>query len=188
MENIFFSILVGFALGTLFYYYDRKSGKNLYRKWYNLSNKEKLDEKETIGFVDGRLFGQKLKISIVIAIIFYVLCFIMAGIAFKGLFYAGGVLIGSLASFYISGKLLSLFSKKASKTIEYIESIEKGEKNLKEELKGILPKKDEKGVKEEPAKTESTNVDSQESKISEEPKKEENKDNWRDGINKFLDK
>ncbi len=181
MEYIIFSAIVGFVIGTLFYYYDRKSGKNLYRKWHNLSNKEKLHETATIGFVDGRLFGQKLKIAIAIAAVFYILTFIMAGIPIKGLLYAGGVFVGTLVSFYISGTLLSLFSKRASKTIDYIESIEKGEKNIKDELKNILPKKEEKTpVKNEP--------ETSEEKADESPKEEKKKDDWRDGINKFLDK
>lgn len=183
MEYIIFSAIVGFIIGTLFYYYDRKSGKNLYRKWHNLSNKEKLHETATIGFVDGRLFGQKLKIAIAIAVVFYLLTFLMAGIPLKGLLYAGAVFIGALSSFYISGTLLSLFSKRASQTIDYIESIEKGEKNIKDELKSILPKKEEEKIS---FKKETEVSDKKEQE--EAPKEDKKKDDWRDGINKFLDK
>ncbi len=178
MENIIFAAIIGFVIGTLFYYFDKKSGKNLYKKWHDISNKEKLNPELNLGFVNGRLFGQKLSVSIAIAVICYVLGFIVFGMSpFHGLFYATGMFVGILLSFYTAGKLLDVFSKRANKTIDYIESIEKGEKNIKDEFKKVIPKKEEQ-------KTPKT-----EEQPKEEPKQEKKKDDdWRSGVKGFLDK
>ena len=191
MENTFFAVILGFLIGSLFYYYDRKSGKKLYKKWYDISNKNELDDKINVGFVDGRLFGQKLTVAATITVICYLLSIIIGGISpFKGLFYAGGLFVGILASFYIAGMLFNVFSKKANKTIEFIESIEKGEKNIKDvipsakEIKEkIIPSGNESSVK----KPENDTIKEEESSKEKEDKKEK-KDDWRDGVQKFLDK
>jgi positive regulator of sigma E activity len=185
MEGIIFSVIIGFVIGTLFFYYDSKSGKKLYRKWHNISSKNKLDPNLNVGFVNGQLFGQKLTVAITISVVLFVLAFLSGALTiFQMLFYSLGFFLGTMIAFYLAPKFLAVFSKKASDTIDYIESIEKGDKKLTEELNKVLPKK-EAIVQEEPKAEETPKENEIEQPNSEEPKKE---DNWRDGVNKFLDK
>lgn len=180
MDGIIFSIIIGFILGTAFYYYDMKKGKKLYKRWYDLSNKDNLDPKLGLGFVHGRLFGQKLKVSIIFSVIAYGIGFLVFGVnPFWGLFYAGALFLGFLVAFYLARKLLSIFSVKANKTIEYIESIEKGEKNVSEELNKLVKGKDK--------ETESIQKNKKVQE-KEENKDEDKDDDWRSGVKKFLDK
>jgi hypothetical protein len=182
-EYTLFTAILGLVLGTLFFYYDSKSGRKLYKKWHDISSKDKLDENLNVGFVNGQLFGQKLSVAISFTAIFYVIGFFILGMnLIHGLFYSLGLFLGLMLAFYIAPKFLAIFSKKAGKTIEYIESIEKGDKKLTDELNKIIPKK-------EPIAAENLKTDvspkEKEQPTSKEPKKD---DNWRDGVNKFLDK
>lgn len=180
MSEIIFAAIIGFVLGTLFFYYDKKSGKKLYKKWYDISNKNDLDPNVNIGFVDGRYFRQKLTVAIGLTVVCFVLSFLVFGISpFYALMYNIGTFVGILASFYISGGLINIFSKRANKTIDFIESIEKGEKNLKEEIKKVVPL-----AKEEPTPEPAPEV-------KETPEKEDDKkddDDWRSGVKDFLNK
>lgn len=181
MEGIIFSAIIGLVVGTLFFYYDSKSGRKLYRKWHDISSKNKLDPNLNVGFVNGQLFGQKLTVAITISVILFVLAFLSGALhLFQTLFYSIGFFVGMMIAFYIAPKFLAVFSKKASETIDYIESIEKGDKNITDAINKVIPKKKEE-EKIEASKPEETEPP----KEKEEPKKD---DNWRDGINKFLDK
>lgn len=189
MDGIIFSIIIGFIIGTLFYYFDIKSGKKLYKRWYDVSNKDNLDASLGLGFVHGRLFGQKLKVAIILSVVGYALGFLVFGMSpFIGLFYGGGLAIGLLLSFYTSNKLLGVFSKRANKTIEYIESIEKGEKKVSEEINKIVKgkKKEEEEVIQEKEEVKPEEVQKQEP--PKDDKKDDKDDDWRSGVKKFLDK
>lgn len=176
-----FAGIIGFVIGTLFYYYDKKSGKKLYKKWYDISNKNDLDPTVNIGFVDGRYFRQKLTVAIGLTAVCFVLSFFLCGVEpFKALMYNIGTFVGILLSFYVSGGLINVLSKRGNKTIDFIESIEKGEKNLKEEIKKVIPV----GKEEEPVKQEQPT----EVKEEKEEKKDDKDDDWRSGVKDFLNK
>jgi hypothetical protein len=183
-EYTLFTAILGLVLGTLFFYYDSKSGRKLYKRWHDISSKDKLDENLNVGFVNGQLFGQKLSVAISFTAIFYVIGFFILGMnLIHGLFYSLGLFLGLMLAFYIAPKFLAIFSKKAGKTIEYIESIEKGDKKLTDELNKILPKKE--AIVTEPSETKETPKEKEIETPKETPKKD---DDWRKGIKGFLDK
>ena len=184
--EITFAAIIGLVIGLLFSFYDKKSGIKLYRKWYNISNKNKIDPNLEIGFVTNQLFGQKLTVSLIITAICYVIGVLAFDVPpFSGLFYMIGVFIGLMVAFYTSSLLLSLFSKKTSKVIDYIEQVEKGGIDLKAEAK--------KGMNTVKEKVKETVSPKEEPKLKEKeiPKEEpevKKDDNWREGVKKFMDK
>lgn len=184
-----FAGIFGLAIGLLFSYYDKKSGSKLYKKWYNISNKNNIDPKLEIGFVTNQLFGQKLTVALILTAISYVLGIFVFGMhPFQGLFYMIGLFIGLMIAFYTAGILLSLFSKKVSKTIEYIEKVEQGGIDLKEEAKKGMEKVKDK-VMETVNPTEEVKQKNVEKELpKEKPETPEKEDNWRDGVKKFMDK
>lgn len=190
-----FTAIIGLVIGIFISFYDKKSGKKLYHKWYNISNKNKLDPNTEIGFVTNQLFGQKLTVALIITGISYVIGFMVFGInPISGIFYMIAYFLGLMVAFYTSSLLLSLFSKKVSKTIEYIENVEKGNIDLKAEAKkGYEKVKDKLEDVVESVKETVTGKDTEElkqeipKKEEKESPKEENKD-WKKGINDFLDK
>ena len=83
-----FAATIGLVLGLFFTYYDKKSGTNLYKKWYNISNKNKIDPDLEIGFVTNQLFGQKLTVALILTGICYLISFLVFGVnPVKSLFY-----------------------------------------------------------------------------------------------------
>ena len=183
-----FAAIMGIALGLLFTFYDKKSGINLYKKWYNLSNKNNIDPDLEIGFVTNQLFGQKLTVSIILTGITYLISFLVFGInPIQSLFYMIAFFLGLMIAFYTSSLLLSLFSKKTNKVIDYIEKVEKEGIDLKAEAKKGFDKAKEKVMETVTPKEEEEEEVKEIPK--EEPKPEEKKDdNWRDGVKKFMDK
>ena len=187
MENIVFAGIIGLVVGLFVSYYDKRSGSKLYKKWYNVSNKNKIDPKLEIGFVTNQLFGQKLTVGLIFTAIAYVVHFFILGEPFLGLFRMIGFFVGIMVAFYTAGIILSMFSNKVSKTIEYIEKVEKEGIDLKEEAKKGFDKAKEK-VKEtiSPEEKPTAKEEVKEEPISDSETKED--DNWRDGVKKFMDK
>ena len=195
MENIIFTGIIGLVIGMFISFYDKKSGKKLYHKWYNISNKNNLDPKMEIGFVTNQLFGQKLTVALIFTAIAYVVHFFLVGDAFLGLFRMIGFFVGIMIAFYTASLLLSLFSKKISKTIDYIEKVEKGSIDLKAEAKkGFEKAKDKVSEVAEDIKESVTGKEETKEIIEEKteptPEKETPKDDkdWRKGVKDFLDK
>ena len=128
-----FAGIIGLVLGIAFSYYDKKSGSKLYKKWYNISNKNNIDPNLEIGFVSNQLFGQKLSVALILTAFAYVISFVVFGVnAIHALFYMIPFIIGLMIAFYTSSLILGIFSKKANKVIDYIEEVEKGGIDLKE--------------------------------------------------------
>ncbi len=189
MENIIFTGIIGLVIGLFVSFYDKKSGSKLYKKWYNVSNKNNIDPNLEIGFITNQLFGQKLTVALIFTAITYVIHFFILGEPFLALFRMIGFFVGIMIAFYTAGLILSMFSKKVSKTIEYIENVEKGGIDLKEEAKKGFDKVKDK-VKEtvsgkEEEKPNEKEIPKEESKPEDEPNKE---DDWRDGVKRFMDK
>ena len=193
MENTIFTAIIGLVIGIFISFYDKKLGKKLYHKWYNISNKNNLDPDTEIGFVTNQLFGQKLTVALIVTSIAYLIHFFLIGEAFLGIFRMIGFFIGIMVAFYTSSLLLSLFSKKVSKTIEYIENVEKGGIDLKAEAKKGYEKAKDKledvveSVKETVTGKETEEIKQEIPKEKKETPKEEDKD-WRKGVKDFLDK
>jgi hypothetical protein len=185
-----FAAIMGIVLGLLFTFYDKKSGINLYKKWYNISNKNKIDPDLEIGFVTNQLFGQKLTVSIILTGIAYLISFLVFGInPIQSLFYMVAFFLGLMVAFYTSGLLLSLFSKKTNKVIDYIEKVEKGGIDLKAEAKKGFDKAKEKVMETVTPKEEPKEKEIEKEIPEEKPKPETKKDdNWRDGVKNFMDK
>ena len=183
MENIIFTGIIGLIVGIFLSYYDKKSGSKLYKNWYNVSNKNKIDPNLEIGFITNQLFGQKLTIGLIFTAIAYIIHFFVLGEPFLGLFRMIGFFIGIMIAFYAAGLLLSMFSKKMSKTIEYIEKVEKGSIDVREEAKAKYESVKEK-VKEKITSEKEIVIEKKEEPIAEQKKE----DNWRDGVKKFMDK
>jgi len=191
-----FAAIIGLVIGIFFTIYDKKSGKKLYHKWYNISNKNNLDPDMEIGFVTNQLFGQKLTVSLIITGLTYVIGFMLFGMnPISGIFYMIAFFLGLMVSFYTASLLLSLFSKKISKTINYIEKVEKGSIDLKAEAKkGFEKAKDKVSEVAEDIKESVTGKEETKEIIEEKteptPEKETPKDDkdWRKGVKDFLDK
>ena len=189
MENILFTGIIGLALGIFIAYYDKKSGSKLYKKWYNVSNKNKIDPNLEIGFITNQLFGQKLTIALVLTALAYIVHFFIIGEPFLALFRMIGFFVGIMIAFYASGILFSLFSKKVSSTIDYIEKVEKGNLDIREDAKEKYEKVKEK-VKESITKRQDVVAEGNSEPATEPTKKAEPKENsnWRDGVKNFMDK
>lgn len=185
MENLIFTGIIGLVVGLFISFYDKKSGSKLYKKWYNVSNKNKIDDKLEIGFITNQLFSQKLTVALILTALAYVVHFFILGEPFLALFRMIGFFIGIMIAFYTGSLLLSLFSKKTNKVIDYIEQVEKGSIDLKEEAKKGFEKAKDKVMETVTGKEEVV-----EKEISkEEPKPESKKDdNWRDGVKDFMKK
>ena len=190
MENIIFTGIIGLILGIFIAFYDKKSGSKLYKKWYNVSNKNKIDENLEIGFITNQMFSQKLTVALIFTAIAYVVHFFILGEPFLALFRMIGFFIGIMIAFYVGTLLLSLFSKKTNKVIDYIEKVEKGSIDLKEEAKKGYEKAKDKvmetvtGKEEEIEKVIEKEIPKEGVPLPD-PKKG---DNWRDGVKKFMDK
>lgn len=182
---IFYTGIIGLVFGILFSFYDKKSGSSLYKKWYNLSNKNKIDPDLEIGFVTNQLFGQKLTVALIFTALAYVLHYLLIGEAFYGLFRMIGFFIGIMIAFYAANLLMSLFSKKTNKVIDYIEKVEKGSIDLKAEAKKGFEKAKDKVMETVAGSEEIVEEEIGEEKPATESKKE---DNWRDGVKDFMKK
>lgn len=185
-----FAAIIGLVLGLFFTYYDKKSGTNLYKKWYNISNKNKIDPDLEIGFVTNQLFGQKLTVALILTGIFYLISFLVFGVnPVKSLFYMIAFFLGLMVAFYTANLILSMFSKKVSGAIDYIEKVEKGGIDLGEEAKKSSNKVKDK-VKETVTGNEKIVVEEKPEPIPEPAKEADPKEdsNWRDGVKKFMDK
>ncbi|MGB1039660.1 MAG: hypothetical protein ACPGVD_02155 [Flavobacteriales bacterium] len=184
-----FAGIIGLVLGIAFSYYDKKSGSKLYKKWYNISNKNNIDPNLEIGFVSNQLFGQKLSVALILTAFAYVISFVVFGVnAIHALFYMIPFIIGLMIAFYTSSLILGIFSKKANKVIDYIEEVEKGGIDLKEEAKKGFDKAKEKVMETVTQKKEEPKPLEKEIPKEEPVPKEKKDDNWRDGVKKFMDK
>lgn len=186
---IFYTGIIGLVFGILFSFYDKKSGSKLYKKWYNISNKDDIDPNLDIGFVTNQLFGQKFTVAIVFTVLAYILHYFLIGEAFYGLFRMIGFFVGIMIAFYTANLLLSVFTKKSNKVIDYIEKVEKEGIDLKAEAKKGFEKAKDKvmetvtGKEEVVEKVIEKEIPKEE--VKPDPKKD---DNWRDGVKKFMDK
>jgi hypothetical protein len=164
------ALLIGFAIGLGFAWFDQKKGNTWYRAWYKLTHKEALNEDSDLTFLKGQPFSGRLVpatlLSLMVALIFKLtgdLNLILI------LLYAGLMMAGILTSFYLFPFFMKRIRpqiKNVQKTIQKIDEIE-------ESMSKVEP------PKAEPEKIE---------------KKEENDDDkkddkdWRGGVKDFLDK
>jgi uncharacterized membrane-anchored protein YhcB (DUF1043 family) len=168
----FLSLLVGLALGIVFFLWDHKKGQKWYKRWYDLSHKEALNEDRNDSFVVNQPFSKKLIPAIILTLIFSYVTWVFGDLnpiiaALTGLIMLIGVLIGLYVGPFMVKTVPSKL-KQANKALKKIDAIEQD----------IL---DEHSVVEE-------------AEIEEAPKPEETKDepkkddDWRKGVKDFLDK
>jgi len=173
------SLIIGFVFGLLFFFYDLRGGKKLYRKWHDLSNKDPLEDASEKGFVYQQPFSKKLIPAVVIFIVFSLLLFYTGNLNPIEILISGSLLLAAtMLAFYLGPLLLNILPsklKQANKVIEKIDELEASVKSEFSEDKKIRVK--EKSEKEAVNKTEEKTIS----------KEKSNKD-WRDGIQDFLDK
>ncbi len=68
--DILISLLIGFALGIVFFIWDNKKGKKWHRRWYDLSHKTPLAEDSEDSFIVNQPFSKKLIPAVIITILF----------------------------------------------------------------------------------------------------------------------
>jgi len=190
-------IIVFFLLGILVYYLDLEYGTDIYRKWYNISHKDKLPDNVIRGFVVKRKFFPRLMV-----VLFFVALetglMILYG-KLHPLEYLGlGVaeIFGMMLGFLLAPWFLKIFPGRVRNAIEYIDKIESGEVDVKKDIvKGVTKAGVEiKNIADE--LKEAPKMEPQQSKPEPEPPKappkeepkEPSKDDWRDGVKKYLNK
>ncbi len=194
-------IIVFFILGILVYYLDLQHGTDVYRKWYNLTHKEKLPAETIRGFVAGRKFGPRI-----VVVLFFVSIEVGLMILYGKLHpleYIGlGVaeVFGMLLGFLFAPWFLKIFPGRVKNAIQYMDKIESGEVDVKKDvIKGVA--KAGKEIKEitdelkEAPPSESQKQEIKQEIKAEPPKpepkeesKEPPKEDWREGVKKYLKK
>ncbi|MGB0850002.1 MAG: hypothetical protein ACPGTP_02040 [Bacteroidia bacterium] len=168
------SIIVGFAFGLLFFFFDLKGGKKWYRKWHNLSNKNPLEDGSQKGFVHQQPFSKKLVPAIFIFVLFSLTLWYTGNLNPIEILISGGLLmLATMVAFYLGPLLLNILPAKMKQVGEAIEKIDELEAGIKQRQIEVPEKVEVKKPIE---------------KAPEKEKEIEPKKNWRDGVQDFLDK
>lgn len=204
--NILLHILAFFVLGVVVYYIDSRVGLKIHRSWYNLTHKYPLPEHIHKGMIIRQPFFQRLIIAaLIVGAEVFISGYLGAASVLVDVLLGVAGLVGMILGFYFAGSILKIVPGTVGKAVDYLEKVESGETNIKEDVIGgaaamgtkitdavaekgvekvigkIMPDKKEKEVKQE------TPGPEPEPKKEEKPEEEDDQD-WRDGIDKFLKK
>lgn len=171
------SLLIGFVFGLLFFFYDLRGGKKLYRKWHDLSNKNPLNQDSEKGFVHQQPFSKKLVPAVIIFALFSILLYYTGNLNPIEIVISGSILLAAvMVAFYLGPLLLSILPSKLKQAGKAIDKIDELEANLKAEY-----------LEEKEVIVEETTEHKPEIKEEKKTEPKSEKD-WRDGIQDFLDK
>ena len=166
------SLIVGFAFGLIFTFWDNKNGKKWYKRWHNLSHKSPLPEDSNLSFTNNQPFSKRLVPAIILTAIFVYITWMFGEL---NLIYTiltfTLILIGVLLAFYTGPLILNALPGKLKEANKALKKIDELEQDLKSSAETILPTRKEEA---EPIK-----------EVKPEKKSD---DDWRKGVKGFLDK
>lgn len=166
------SLLVGFAIGILFYMWDNKKGYVWYKRWYDLSHKSPLEKLNHYSFINNQPFSKRVIPAIILTALFSYGTWLLGDLnPIESLLTGVVSLIGVLAGFYVGPFALKTLPKswrEANKTLKKIDKLEQDLLNKTESKKEPTPEKIE------PPK-----------KVNQQDKPDKD---WRKGVQDFLDK
>lgn len=164
------SLIIGLVLGVVFVIWDHKKGQKWYKRWFDLTHKERLPEGTDVTFIRNQPFSKRLVPAVLITGIFMYATWWLGSLnplvtLLHGVIALAAVLVGFYTGPFIAKKLPKGLAK-ANETLKKIDALEADLSAKEVPTKTIEPEK-----KEAPAKKEN--------------KKD---DDWRKGVQDFLDK
>lgn len=165
------SLIIGLVLGVAFVIWDHKKGQKWYKRWFDLTHKDRLEEGGDLTFIRNQPFSKRLVPAILITGVFMYVTWWLGNLnplitMLHGVIALAAVLVG----FYVGPLIAHKLPKGLAKANETLKKIDALEADL--------------SAKEVPTKTVEP-----EKKIAPKGKKEDKKDDdWRKGVQDFLDK
>ena len=95
------ALIIGYGIGLLFAFFDRKRGKFWYRAWYKLTNKDPLAEDSELTFLINQPFSARLVPAVLISLVAGFLFWVTGDLnILLILLYVALMFIGMMLSFY----------------------------------------------------------------------------------------
>ena len=165
------SLIIGLVLGVSFVLWDHKKGLKWHKRLFDLTHKERLPEGIDLTFIRNQPFSKRLVPAVLITGIFMYVAWWLGNLnPLITLLHGVIALVAVLIGFYVGPFIAKKLPQGLAKANETLKKIDELEADL--------------GAKEAPKKV----IDPEKS-AKPEPKKEDKKDdNWRKGIQDFLDK
>lgn len=172
----FIILIFSVVAGAFLYYLDMKKGRSSYTKWYNLSHKEPAPEDMNKGFVFKQPLKHKIVVTIVCTTTFLLLALVFGSSLIENLIWSMIVFVGLFVGFLFSPVLFKNFEGRLDEVKSLI--------NKADSLEGI---KEEKELVKEEVVDNQPKEEPKEKEIEINPEEEKKDDDWRDGVNEYLD-
>ena len=126
------ALVIGFAVGGVFYYFDFKQGLGPYRSWYKLTHKDPLPKEIERGFVYQQNFSGKLYTGIILTLL-VTLIIILTGSQnmLVQLLFGAFILVGMMLSFYLAPLIFRHGPAQLNKIQKAVEKIDQFEKEIR---------------------------------------------------------
>ncbi len=183
------SILAFFVLGVIVFYLDSRIGVSFNRSWYNMTHKNKLDPNIKKGFVVNASFVSRFIIALLTVSLTFLISLKYGNLhALEYTWLAIVQFVGMILGFYFASKILKIVPPGINKAAKFLDKIEKGEVNLKEEIVDSSKKVVEVIKKEKLPKKKEKEKDIPKGNSKEEKEVKKGDEDWRKGIDDFMKK
>ena len=164
------SLIIGLVLGIAFVLWDHKKGSSWYKRWFDLTHKERLPDGSDVTFIRNQPFSKRLIPAVLITGLFMYITWWLGNLnPLITMLHGAIALVAVLVGFYVGPFIANKLPKGLAKANQTLKKIDALEADL--------------GTKEVPKKTIEP-----EKKEAPKPKDEGKKDDdWRSGIKDFLD-
>lgn len=165
------SLIIGLVLGVGFVIWDHRKGQKWYKRWFDLTHKDRLPAGTDVTFIRNQPFSKRLVPAVLITGTFmYVTWWLGSLNPLMTILHGVIALVAVLVGFYTGPFIANKLPKGLAKANETLKKIDELEADL--------------STKEVPKKT----IEPEKIEKPENEKEDKKEDDWRKGIQDFLDK
>ncbi|MFT5723994.1 MAG: hypothetical protein ACI9JN_001111 [Bacteroidia bacterium] len=165
------ALIIGLVLGISFVIWDHKKGQKWYKRWFDLTHKDRLEAGKDVTFIRNQPFSKRLVPAIFITAIFMYVTWWLGNLnPLITMLHGAIALVAVVAGFYIGPYIANKLPKGLAKANETLKKIDELEADL--------------SAKDVPTKT----IEPERAKKVEPKTPDKKDDDWRSGVKDFLDK